>query len=66
MNYDKNKENLADSRQKLKEYYFSNNNFSKGEYITYINSKYFYDLKIHKDLLEKSMIQFHFVKDQEV
>lgn len=48
MNYDKNKENLVDSREKLKEYYFSNNNFSKGEYITYINSKYFYDLKIHK------------------
>ena len=48
MNYDKNKENLIDSREKLKEYYFSNNNFSKGEYITYINSKYFYDLKIHK------------------
>lgn len=48
MNYDKNKENLVDSRKKLKEYYFSNNNFSKGEYITYINSKYFYDLKIHK------------------
>ena len=48
MNYDKNKEHLISAREKLKEYYFSNNNFSKGEYVTYINPKYFYDLRIHK------------------
>ena len=48
MNYEKNKENLVSAREKLKEYYFSNNNFSKGEYITYINPKYFYDLRLHK------------------
>ena len=48
MNYEKNKENLVSAREKLKEYYYSNNNFSKGEYVTYINPKYFYDLRIHK------------------
>ena len=48
VNYDKNKENLISAREKLKEYYYSNNNFSKGEYVTYINPKYFYDLRIHK------------------
>lgn len=46
--YPKNKENLINSRERLKEYYFSNNNITKGEYVTYINPKYFYDLKIHK------------------
>lgn len=48
MNYEQNKENLVKSREKLKDYYFSNNNFSPGEYVKYINTKYFYDLKIHK------------------
>ena len=48
MNYEQNKENLINSRKKLKDYYFSNNNFSPGEYVKYINTKYFYDLKIHK------------------
>ena len=48
MNYEKNKDNLVSAREKLKEYYYSNNNFSKGEYVTYINPKYFYDLRIHK------------------
>ena len=48
MNYDRNKENLISAREKLKEYYYSNNNFSKGEYVTYINPKYFYDLRLHK------------------
>ena len=48
INYEKNKENLISAREKLKEYYYSNNNFSKGEYVTYINPKYFYDLRIHK------------------
>jgi hypothetical protein len=48
MSYDKNKENLIKSRTRLNDYYFSNNNFNKGEFITYINSKYFYDLRIHK------------------
>ena len=48
MKYEKNKQNLIESREKLKEYYYSNNNFSKGEYVTYINPKYFYDLRIHK------------------
>jgi len=48
MNYEKNKENLINSREKLKDYYYSNNNFSSGEYVKYINTKYFYDLKIHK------------------
>ena len=37
MNYEKNKENLVSAREKLKEYYCPNNNFSKGEYVTYIN-----------------------------
>ena len=40
------RDNLISAREKLKEYYFSNNRFSKGEYVTYINPKYFYDLKI--------------------
>ena len=48
MNYEQNKENLVLAREKLKEYYYSNNNFIKGEYVTYINPKYFYDLRIHK------------------
>ena len=48
MNYEKNKENLVNTREKLKEYYYSNNKFNPGEYVTYINSKYFYDLRIHK------------------
>tara|TARA_B100000767_G_scaffold273933_1_gene305475 strand:+ start:125 stop:541 length:417 start_codon:yes stop_codon:yes gene_type:complete len=48
MNYPNNKDNLIKSRERLKEYYFSNNNLSKGEYITYINPKFFYDLRIHK------------------
>ena len=48
MNYPKNKENLIKSRERLKDYYYSNNNISKGEYVTYINPKYFYDLRIHK------------------
>ena len=37
MKYEKNKHNLVESLRKLKEYYYSNNNFSKGEYVTYIN-----------------------------
>lgn len=48
MNYEQNKENLINSRKKLKDYYYSNNNFTLGEYVKYINTKYFYDLKIHK------------------
>ena len=48
MNYEQNKENLINSRKKLKDYYYSNNNFTPGEYVKYINTKYFYDLKIHK------------------
>ena len=48
MNYKNNNENLINSREKLKDYYFSGNNFSPGEYVKYINTKYFYDLKIHK------------------
>ena len=48
MNYEQNKENLKNSREKLKDYYYSCNNFSPGEYVKYINTKYFYDLKIHK------------------
>lgn len=48
MNYEKNKENLKNSREKLKDYYYSCNNFTTGEYVKYINTKYFYDLKIHK------------------
>merc|ERR1712166_812320 len=48
MKYEKNNENLIKSRTRLNDYYFSNNNFSKGEFITYINGKYFYDLRIHK------------------
>ena len=48
MNYERNRENLISAREKLKEYYYSNNNFTKGEYVTYINPKYFYDLRLHK------------------
>lgn len=48
MNYNRNRDNLVYSRERLKSYYYSNNNFSKGEFITYINQKYFYDLRIHK------------------
>ena len=48
MKYNKNEENLVKSRARLQDYYFSNNNFSKGDYVTYINGKYFYDLRIHK------------------
>jgi hypothetical protein len=48
MNYEGNKENLKNSREKLVDYYYSCNNFSLGEYVKYINTKYFYDLKIHK------------------
>ena len=29
-------------------FWISNNNFSKGDYVTYIDGKYFYDLRIHK------------------
>jgi hypothetical protein len=48
MNYEKNKDNLVNSRDKLKDYYYSCNQFAKGEYVKYINTKYFYDLRIHK------------------
>ena len=48
MKYNKNEENLVKSRARLQDYYFSNNKFSKGDYVTYINGKYFYDLRIHK------------------
>ena len=48
MNYSSNKENLIKSKERLKDYYFSNNNLSSGEYVTYINPKFFYDLRIHK------------------
>ncbi len=48
MNYEKNKENLKNSRNKLQDYYYSSNTFTPGEYVKYINTKYFYDLKIHK------------------
>ena len=48
MNYEKNKENLKNSRNKLQDYYYSSNTFTPGEYVKYIDTKYFYDLKIHK------------------